>query len=333
MPRIPLIAATLASLAIVPALAQQAPTIREWTVPWSRTVPRDPAVDRRGHVWFVGQGGDYVGVLDPASGEFRKFDLAPGTGPHSLILDSTGIVWYTGNASAHMGRLDPRSGAITRYPMSDTTLRDPHTPVFDRDGDIWFTVQAGNAVGHLSVATGAMRFVRMPVPGERPYGIKLDRAGRPWFALFGTNRIGTIDPVTFRLEEFPLPRAGARPRRMAITSDGAVWYGDYNGGFLGRFDTRTHEVQEWPLPGGASARPYAVEVDDQDRIWVVETGVQPNRFVGFDTRSHRFLPSATPQSGGGTIRNMVFDPREKVIWFGTDANTIGRATLPTAAVP
>jgi len=40
-------------------------------------------------------------------------------------------------------------------------------------------------------------------------------------------------------------------------------------------------------------------------------------------------------SGGGTIRNMVFDPREHVIWFGSDNNTIGRATLPsvTTSVP
>jgi len=36
-------------------------------------------------------------------------------------------------------------------------------------------------------------------------------------------------------------------------------------------------------------------------------------------------------SGGGTVRNMVFDARGNVIWFGSDANTIGRARLPAAA--
>jgi virginiamycin B lyase len=115
---------------------------------------------------------------------------------------------------------------------------------------------------------------------------------------------------------------------MAITSDGAVWYGDYAGGMLGRFDPRTKQVEEWPLPGGTGARPYAVTVDDQDRIWVVETGSQPNRFVGFDSRTHRFLPPVDVPSGGGTIRNMVFDPHARAIWFGSDANTIGRAQLP-----
>jgi virginiamycin B lyase len=332
--------ALLVALALLaaPAVAQQtsAPTIQEWNVPWAGTRPRDPYLDRAGRVWFVGQVGHYVGVLDPATGQFKRFDLAPGTGPHNLILDSAGIVWYSGNASSHIGRLDPKDGSITRIPMSDSSARDPHTMVWDRHGDIWFTVQGGNFIGKLTVATGTMRLVAVPTPRARPYGIALDRAGRPWIVLFGTNKIATVDPETFALTEYPLPRAQARPRRMAITSDGAVWYGDYAGGMLGRFDPGTKKVEEWPLPGGAGARPYAVTVDDQDRIWIVETGSQPNRFVGFDTRTHRFLPGADVPSGGGTIRNMVFDPRARAIWFGSDANTIGRAQLPNppaTAVP
>jgi virginiamycin B lyase len=71
-------------------------------------------------------------------------------------------------------------------------------------------------------------------------------------------------------------------------------------------------------------------LDDHDRIWIVETGAQPNRFLGFDTRTHTFLPAADVPSGGGTVRHMVFEPREHAVWFGTDANTIGRATLPGA---
>jgi virginiamycin B lyase len=334
MTSLPLRSAALGALAVLaitlPAVAQQ-PGIQEWNVPWSGTRPRDPYLDRQGRVWFVGQVGDYVGVLDPATGEFKKFDLAPDAGPHNLILDPTGAVWYSGNTASHIGRLDPKDGSITRYPMPDAAARDPHTMIWDHHGDIWFTVQGGNFVGKLTVATGQVRLVPVTTPRARPYGIALDPAGRPWFVEFGTNKIGTIDPATFQLSEYPLPRVEARPRRMAITTDGAIWYGDYAGGRLGRFDPRTRKVEEWPLPGGATSRPYAVTVDNQDRIWVVETGSQPNRFVGFDPRTRRFLPSMDVPSGGGTIRNMVFDPREHVIWFGSDANTIGRAQLPSAA--
>ena len=323
------------ALVAVPLAAQQAPTIQEWNVPWAQTRPRDPYLDRQGRVWFVGQVGNYVAMLDPTTGQFKRYELAEGAGPHNLIVDDAGLIWYSGNTASHIGRLDPKDGSIKRFPMPDSAARDPHTLVWDKHGDIWFTVQGGNFVGKLTVATGAVRLVPMKTPRARPYGIGIDPSGRPWFVLFGTNKIGTVDPATFELSEYTLPRTDARPRRMAITSDGAVWYGDYAGGMLGRFDTKTKQVQEWPLPAGTSARPYAVAVDDQDRIWVVETGPQPNQFVGFDTRTHQFLPSAAVPSGGGTVRHMFFDAKDHVIWFGSDANTIGRAQLPsaTATVP
>jgi len=306
----------------------QVPTMTEWQVPWERTRPRDPFMDRQGHVWFVGQAGNYVAMLDPATGRFRRWELDPGTGPHNLIVDGHGIVWYAGNRAAHIGRLDPATGAITKYPMPDSTVRDPHTLVFDRRGDIWFTAQGANVVGRLTVATGEVRLVRFGAPHARPYGIMMDPQDRPWIVLFGTNRLATVDPATFVLREFVIPRPEARPRRIAITSDGAIWYGDYAAGMLGRFDPRTERFEEWPLPGGPSSRPYAVMQDDRDRIWVFETGAQPNTLVGFDARARHFLPSASVPSGGGTVRHMVFDQGGRALWFGTDAGTIGRAVLP-----
>ncbi|MDO8667450.1 MAG: hypothetical protein Q7J79_12605 [Gemmatimonadales bacterium] len=316
----------LALLAAAPALAQQ-PAIEEWQVPWERTRPRDPFVARDGRVWFVGQTGHYVAVFDPETRQFRRYELEPGTGPHNLIVDPQGMVWFSGNRVGYIGRLDPRDGRITRYPMPDSTVRDPHTLVFDSRGDIWFTAQGGNVVGKLTVSSGQVRLVRVPTPRARPYGIVMDRNDRPWVVLFGTNKLATVDPRTFELTEYELPRATARPRRIALTSDGAVWYGDYAGGFIGRFDPATHQVREWPLPGGASSRPYAMMSDDRDRVWVVETGVQPNRFVGFDARTFEVIGTAPVPDGGGTVRHMYYDPRTQTMWFGTDTNQLGRASV------
>lgn len=314
-----------------PALSAQSWTINEWNVPYARSRPRDPFVDAQGKVWFVGQVGDYVAVLDPATGQFRKYDLDRGAGPHTVSIAPDGAIWYTGNASSHIGRLDPATGHVTKYPIPDSSVHDPHTIAWDRHGDMWFTAQAGNVIGHLTVATGQIRLVRVPEADARPYGIRMDPAGeRPWIALFGTNKIATVDPATFELHEYAIPRANARPRRLAVTSDGSVWYGDYAGGMLGRFDPASQRFEEWQLPGGARSRPYALMNDDQDRIWVVETGDDPNRFVGFDPRTHSFLPGQSVPSGGGTVRNMTWDPVRHVLWFGTDDNTIGRANIPPA---
>jgi virginiamycin B lyase len=202
--------------------------------------------------------------------------------------------------------------------------------MFDHSGDIWFTVQGGNFVGKLTVATGKIQLVKMETRGSRPYGIVIDRNNRPWFDLFGTNKIGTIEPRTMALTEYPLPHERARPRRIALTSDGIVWYGDYSRGFIGRLDPKTGAVKEWPLPGGPGSLPYAMAVDDQDRLWLVETGTQPNRFVGFNPKAEAFFGITAVPSGGGTVRHMTFDPKTGVIWFGSDVGTIGKAEVRKA---
>jgi virginiamycin B lyase len=178
-----------------------------------------------------------------------------------------------------------------------------------------------------------VRLVRIPTAQARPYGLVLDSRGHPWFDLFGTNALGTIDPATMRLRTFALPHERARPRRIAVTSDDMVWYVDYTRGFLGRLDPRTGRVEEWANPGGAASLPYAMTVDDRDRLWYVETGVRPNRLVGFDPRTARVFSVTPIASGGGTVRHMTFDRATGAIWFGTDVGTIGRASVGTSRRP
>lgn len=302
--------------------------VREWTVPWKDTRPRDPFVASDGRVWFVGQEGDYLAVLDPGSGQFKRFELEAGAGPHNLVLDAQGHVWFSGNKKGYIGRLDPANGKITHYPMPDAAVRDPHTLVFDAKGDLWFTAQFSNFVGRLATKTGAVWALPLPTPGARPYGIVVDAKGRPWFNEFGTNKLGTVDPETLQLKEYTLTDPGARGRRIALGPDGGIWYVDYARGFLARLDPSTGAVREWPMPGGPQSLPYAMAADDRGRLWAVETGPQPNRLVGFDPQSARFFATAEIPSGAGTVRHMVFDARKREIWFGTDHGTIGRAIVP-----
>ena len=131
-----------------------------------------------------------------------------------------------------------------------------------------------------------------------------------------------------QVETFDLGRPQTRSRRIGLASAGAVWYVDYSGGFLGRLDPATGRVKEWRVPGGAGAQPYAMAVDDRDRIWFVESGRRPNRLVGFDPRAEEFFGMAELGSGGGTVRHMVFHAPTRELWFGTDTNQIGRARLP-----
>ena len=302
--------------------------ITEWKVPWEQTRPRDPYVDQQDRVWFVGQTGDYIAVLDPKVGQFHQFKLDPGTGPHNLIVDKQGFVWYAGNRAAHIGKLDPTTGHITKYAMPNSSAGDPHTLVFGKPNEIWFTVQQGNYVGRLTMDSGSIVLTPLLTQNARPYGIVIDSTHQPWFTEFGTNKIGTIDSTTNSVREISLPRAGARPRRLAITTNGAIWYVDYAEGYLGKIIPATLKVEEGQTPGGKDARPYGMTVDDQDRVWYVETGPYPNRLVGFGTKAKKVISITNIESGGGTVRHMFYHQPTQTIWFGTDTNTIGRATLP-----
>jgi virginiamycin B lyase len=129
------------------------------------------------------------------------------------------------------------------------------------------------------------------------------------------------------LTEHEIPRPGARPRRIGLTDDGRVWYVDHAEGVLGAFDPASATFEEWAAPAGAGARPYGMAVDGQDRIWFVETGVQPNRMIGFDPAAGEYFAAGDVPSGGGSVRHMQYHAPTNAIWFGADTDTIGRLEL------
>jgi len=320
----------LTFMPIAAAAAENEIEIREWKVP-NAGRPRDPFAAGPDEVWFVDQVNGDLGRLTPSTGKFFKRDLGGGAGPHNLIVGKDGIVWFAGNRNAYIGRYDPKTDLIERIEMPDPAAADPHTLVFDQDqSHIWFTVQGGNFIGRLNLADRSVALKPVPTKGARPYGIKVAPDGTPWAALLGTNKLASADPETLDITEYTIPDEGARPRRLEITSDGRIWYSDYSRGTLGRYDPKSKSFAEWSLPSGERSAPYGTALDGHGRIWVVETGVQPNRFVGFDTETEKVVSITPVPSGGGTVRHMMYDPETGLVWFGADSLTIGRADLSQA---
>jgi virginiamycin B lyase len=211
--------------------------------------------------------------------------------------------------------------------MPERAARDPHTLTFDSRGNVWFTVQQGNYVGKLTTADHRVQLIKVPTARARPYGIVVDSEDVPWAVAFGTNKLLQIDPQNMTLREIVLPNEDSRPRRLVITSDDRVWFVDYARGYLGRYGPDAGDFAEWAMPGGSESRPYGMAVDRNDKIWIVETGVSPNRFVGFDAVTEEFVSMTDIPSGGGAVRHMDYFAPAGEIWFGTDTNYIGRAKV------
>jgi virginiamycin B lyase len=302
-------------------------TITEWSVPWKDTRPRDPDVAPNGVIWLVGQGGDYAARFDPATGEFRRKDLPPGSGPHNLIVDADGTLWIAANRQASIDRMNYTTGDLTRFSMPLEDARDPHTLVFSGKDEIWFSLQWSNFVGRLNKQSGKVDLVPMQTAQARPYGIKMDSKGHPWIALLGTNGLATIDPASLALKVIHLPREQARLRRLVVTPDDAVWYADYEQGYIGRYEPASGAFTEWKTPSERSG-PYAMAADANGRIWFVETWQNPNLLVGFDPLTETFFSVTPIPSGAGAVRNMVYDPKRNSLWFGTDTGNLAQAVLP-----
>ena len=307
-----------------PVAGQQATAadLKEFPVEWGGRT-RDPAVAPDGKVWFVGQQGNYLAWFDPRNGQFKRYEIEEGTNPHSVNVDAQGIVWYTGNRNGRIGRLDPTRGELNVIPTGEA--KDPHTHVFDGKGNMWFTSQGSNRIGRLDLKTQKVDLIT-PNNGQpsNPYGIVIDKDGYPWVALLRTNTVVRVDPKTLALTPFKQAHEASRSRRIEATSDGMIWYGDEARGYLGRINPATGETKEWAAPGGAMARPYALTKDDQGRLWFSETG-PTKQLVAFDPKTEKF--SVHPVSGA--IRHMFFHAPTKTMWFGTDANNIGRIVTTT----
>lgn len=301
--------------------------IREWLVPWKGSVPRDPYVDGKGRVWFVGQADDYIGNFNPADESFNRYDVPSGSGPHSLLVDKNRNIWFAANRKRFIGKLSPSTGQIIEYEMPNRKAKDPHTMVFDQAGDIWFTVQKGNFIGNLSVSDGSIQLIEIASKKLRPCGIIIDRDNMPWAVACGSNKLLRVFPSTMTMAEIDLPDPRSRPRRLVSTSNGDIWYVDFELGRLGRYRPIRNEFTEWLMPGGEDSRPYGMAVDKNDRIWIVETGAQANRLIGFDSVSTSFLNETDIPSGAESVRHMYYHKPTGEVWFGTDSNYIGRAKV------
>lgn len=161
--------------------------IREWPVPWERTRPRDPYVAPDGRVWFVGQQGDYAAYFLPSTGEFKRYELEPGTGPHNLIVDREGFVWYAGNR---------------RVPMANAR---PYGITLDSKGTPWVVLFGTNKIASVDPRTMELKEIALPRPQARPRRIAIASDDRIWYVDYRAGYLGRYDPATGEVREWPAP--------------------------------------------------------------------------------------------------------------------------------
>ena len=301
--------------------------IREWLVPWPKTLPGHVYVGGGGRVWFISEKGNYVANLSPESNEFNRYDLPERTAATSLLIDENRVIWFASSKRKYIGSLNPATGRINEIPLPNKKAKNPFALTFDDFGDIWFTTRDSNFVGRLKPSNQSIDLISTPNKKLRLRDIVITSDNTPWAIATENNQIVRVNRADMSVTEIETPKAKSDFRQLATTSDGNLWFTDFEFGTLVRYDPQSNSFEEWLLPGGANSEPDGMAVDKDDRIWLIETGQNPNRLVGFDTGTQTFLTETAIPSGAGSVSHLHYFEPAGEMWFGTESNYVGRAKV------
>ena len=315
------LAALAAAAAPGLAPAQPGPRLQSWKLATQRpTGIHDVAPASDGGVWFTAQASGHLGWFEPSSGRTELVALGTGSAPHGVIQGPDHAAWVTDGGQNAIARVSWPQRAVTLFRLPEgTPYANLNTCAFDGDGDLWFTGQSG-FVGRVETKTGTVTVKESP-RGTGPYGICTTPAGEVWWCSLAGSFIARIDRKTgdSQVVEPPTPRQGAR--RVWSDSQGRIWVSEWLSGNVSMHDPAKSTWRTWKVPGD-NAKPYAVYVDERDKVWLSDFG--SNAIFSFDASSEKFTRIALTNEGAA-VRQIL--GRAGEVWLpesGTEHITVIR---------
>jgi virginiamycin B lyase len=247
--------------------------ITEYDLPRSDSEPHDAVVDADGMIWYQDFGQDFLGRLNPRTGEVKEWQY-PAVRPFppfaggglDVDLDGDGNPWITTKFRGGLIKFDKRTEKFTIWDDSDrNSLRtfitmatySPSTKM------MWFQVD-GMAHG-LDLTTNQIT-KRFSLAKLGMYDFMATGKGNLVVLGFSTGAIHLVDTNTGQAASFPTPSPNSAPRRGHVDTQDRAWFGEYWAGKIGMFDTTTKEIKEWPL-SVPFADPYDVILDKHGEAW------------------------------------------------------------------
>jgi virginiamycin B lyase len=254
----------------------------EVEIPVPRASPRAVEIDRAGNWWVVLGAPNQLARYEPASRQWRTFDL--GMYAHSVALGPDGRAWANGHftlAPEIIASVDAASGNVRKHEL----------PL------------------HGAMGSGP--------GGPIPYEVRVAPDGRLWMSELQGNRLIALDPTTGAATVHEMPTAYSGPRRFDIDARGVLWIPAYSTNELVRYDVVSGAFQRFALPI-RDAVPYVVRIDPGNGVVWIGTSAA-DAVLSFDPRVSRFTVYDLP-SRGALVRHLAIDPRTHDVWIAYGAS-------------
>ena len=310
--------------------------ITQYDLPRKFAMPHDVVPDSQGTVWYSDHGKQFLGRLDPKTGEVAEYPLPvlkPGypTGLHFLRFDQDGNVWVTMGAQGAIAKFDRNTQKFQIWNMPAGPGHDPNPQAFPLllpfetvDGKAWVGEFTSQKIERVDLHTGEWDpelidpFKGLPTKStfrHTFYDIFSDSQHNVYSTDISGEQIGKMDAKTKALSFYTTPTPNSGPRRGHMDSQDRLWFGENRGNRIGMFDTKTNHFQEWEVPTPFSA-PYDVFLDKNGYAWT--GGMASDRVSRLDTKTGEIVTYLLPRRTN--IRRVEVDNSTNPVSFWTGDN-------------
>ena len=304
--------------------------ITEYDLPRPTIEPHDVIVEG-GTVWYSNFGEQYLGRLDPKTGEHKEYkmqELKPGwpTGSLDIGADKEGNLWLGMMYQAAITKFDPKTEKFTYFPVSpernkDDTQLNMVTLNQHVDGKIWVNDAGPQSILRLDVKTGKyedfdpIKSLPGGAAGRSFYDIRADSKNNLFITEYQGNMLVRIDAQTKDVKTYQVPTAISRNRRGRIDDQDRFWFAQYRGNKIAMLDTKNEKITEYPLPTKYT-QPYDVIWDKNGDLWT--GGMTTDRVVRLDPKSGNAVEYPLPRDTN--MRRMFVDHSTSppTFWVGSN---------------
>lgn len=314
--------------------------ITEFDLPRKSIAPHDVIVGRDGALWYSNITENFLGRLDPRTGEHAEFAYAEikagwPQGALSVEADRKGDLWLSTMFQTGLIKFDMTKRVFRHFPLPPdlngaATGQAMVMPAQSHvDGKVWTTDVDKRTILRLDLKSGKYQSIAPFQAAPRshfPYGLAADKANNLYFMDFGGEALGRVDAKTLKVTLYPTPTPRSRPRRTMIDTTGRIWFAEYGANRVAMFDAKGEDIREWEAPT-PHTYPYDVYMDRYAMLW--SGSMTGDRILRLDPKTNESVEYLLPRQTN--VRRVFVDDGKKpvTVWAGSNhgASIVGLTPL------